>query len=76
MNSRTASLKYSTYDNKIQDYLMFNIGVQIGICIFLASCFVLWLKYHPVYEYINPPRAHQPTINWLINFMSWMLLMT
>ena len=76
MNSRTSSLKMSSYDDKIQDYLMFNILMQVLICAFLATCFVMWLGNHPIYEIVDPTRHNKTLVNWFLNFMSWMLLMT
>lgn len=76
MNSRTSSLKMSSYDDKIQNYLIFNILAQILICAFLATCFVVWLGKHPIYEIVDPARHNKPLLNWFLNFMSWMLLMT
>lgn len=76
MNSRQTALKYSTYDERIQAYLAFNIGLQIFICCVLATGFVIWLSRHPIYEFLDRTRSGRPFMNWCINFMSWMLLMT
>lgn len=76
MNSRTTVVKYSTYDDCIQTYLVFNIGLQILVCSILATGFVLWLNQNPIYEYLNPGRHDRGVTNWFLNFMSWMLLMT
>ncbi len=82
MNSRQSSVKHSTYDDRIQAYLAFNIGLQVGladqvfVCCILATGFVLWLGRHPVYDYLDKSRTGRPVANWFISFMSWMLLMT
>ena len=76
MNSRLTQLKNSTYDELIQKYLLFNIGLQIVLCSVLATCFVLWLDKHPMYSFIDPSRDGKKTLNWFLGFMSWMLLMT
>lgn len=82
MNSRQSMVKYSTYDQRIQAYLAFNIGLQVDpshqifICCVLATGFVLWLGHHSVYDYLDNSRQGKPVANWFISFMSWMLLMT
>lgn len=78
MNSRVAALKYSSYDNSIQRYLISNICIQVFLSIVLASCYVLWLKKHPIlFEIIDSKRASNGSFfNWMLSFVTWMLMMT
>lgn len=69
-------IKDSTYDNKVQLYLIFNIILQIILCALLATGNLFWLRKHPMDKLVNPGDSSNPVVKWLINFMSWMLLMT
>lgn len=82
LNSRTTVLKHSTYDKKIQDFLVINIGLQVlradqvAICAALATGYILWIGHNPANSRLDRARAGKSVSSWLVSFMSWMLLMT
>jgi hypothetical protein len=82
LNSRATVIKHSTYDKKIQDFLVINIVLQVAstqqvaICALLATGYILWISHNPAYGRLDRARAGRSVGSWFVSFMSWMLLMT
>jgi hypothetical protein len=82
LNSRTTVIKQSSYDRKIQDFLVINIGLQVAsaeqicICALLATGYILWIGHNSAYGRLDRARAGKSVGSWFVSFMSWMLLMT